>query len=244
MTGPDPLETLREASARWNSGADGRELEVFPPVDAAALVRMESELGPVPPEIAKLLAFASGFRVREGKEEFEVMFDGGPAGFEEAFPRSVSLMPDGFGNEWRVDVNPVTGEWARVYFTCHDPAVIVVQSESLAEFLKQLLSAPSGGVATALVSASGDPEMRIFRGRPQVTPAAEAGQAGDALIEAAARGLAPGSYVADLRSAGRGEGFEWDMLGDSVRIGRPGPEPVWTLQPGPRRGCLAAFLGR
>ncbi|KAF0242423.1 MAG: hypothetical protein FD180_3921 [Planctomycetota bacterium] len=78
---------------------------------------------------------------------------------------------------------------------------------------------------------------------PQVTPVAVAGQAGDALIEATARGLAPGSFVADLRRAGRCAGFEWGTLGASVRIARPGLEPVWTLQPGPKSGCMAAFLG-
>jgi hypothetical protein len=229
------LKAARESDPR---------IELHPPADAALRSSLAAQLGVIDPAIEPLLAYASGFRLRGDKHERDVTFGGLESGFEDAFPKSVTLLEDGCGNDWRVDVDSATGAWGRVYYVAHDPAVIVVQAESLGDFLAHVLARPTCGSPDALDSVHDDKALRIWKSREYLHSVVDLREVGDPVLASAARGVAEGSTIGDLRRAKPGEGFAWGVLGPFVKISRIGPEPVWVLQPAPRRGCLAAFLGR
>jgi len=68
-----------------------------------------------------------------------IYFDSiGEFGFWELSANSLTLGHDGFGNHWILDINE-KGKLGKVFFACHDPAVFVIHSQNLNEYLHHLL---------------------------------------------------------------------------------------------------------
>ena len=113
-------------------------LKLLPPLGAAELAGLETRIPcPLPAEARELLAYSRGFENGPVESvEFSGLID---FGMEEIFPCPIPIAHDGFGNYWVVDLTSGSRAWAPIYYFCHDPAVIVFQSASLAEFIEELL---------------------------------------------------------------------------------------------------------
>jgi hypothetical protein len=172
-------------------------------------------LPPFPPEIEELLAYAEGFELNPPYEA--VTFRGDHLfGFEEALPLSVPVLPDGFGNFWVVDVNPQSGAWGTVFFSCHDPSVLVVQAPDLTAFITQLLD-PMAGDMRAFIK--NEATNRILDGDPWLHPVNAMRASADDRVRQFAQSLPDNFRIADLREREIGSGFAWNLNSDIRRSG-------------------------
>lgn len=223
------FEIIRAFEEREFSSEDGDtfQIELQPACAREDYPWIRGKL-PADPEIEALLERTSGFDLGP----LEVRFDESLSGqfIPGLSAESISVLEDGFGNSWNVDIDPKSGKWKAVYFVCHDPPVVVVQSASLAEFLKDVFRnfGPSEGQVT-LDHIRDTAAMKVWNtGGVEVAATSLAGSL-DPTLRRAAQAAGPNGVVADLRACRPGDGFRWppgDRDGDVIRIGE---EPVFAL---------------
>src|SRR2546428_9667117 len=133
-------EIVLKASADSLTDKDGKpvSLEFSPGLASEEIGSLQERLGGIiPDEVMELIRITSGVQIKPlgyldflGNYEFS---------FEEAFPIGFPILKDDSGNFWIVDIHPNTGMWGAVFFVCHDPPVIVIQAQTLANFLDQII---------------------------------------------------------------------------------------------------------
>jgi hypothetical protein len=216
LTPRQVLEALSQTTAR------------LPALSAAARAEFQRNLGvPLPAEIEELLAYAAGL---EYAPLDTVRFAGHDAFGFEAFPVSVALLPDGFGNSWVVDIHPESGAWGPVFFACHDPAVLVIQAPDLAAFLAQLFDPLQAAPRSALDAVRTDAVNRVWGDDPWLVPAPEARLLPDPIVSSFAQTLSDDFLVADLRARTIGSGFSWGRTGPYDELRRHGVELIFATK--------------
>ncbi len=190
--------------------------------------------GPLPDDVRELLKFSAGFSFPLGflREEIgTVQFQGtNQFAFPDAtIPCAIDLLGDGCGNFWVVDVDGKSGNWGPVYFACHDPAVVVVQAEDLAQFLVQTLDPSGSNPPDALKHVAREAVMKIWQEDPWLVPVSEARESGDETVSNFTKQLPETFYVADLRSKKIGSGFSWG-LSPNFEVRRAGTESIFAVQ--------------
>lgn len=219
-----------------------RAATFFPGLSEQELSQFRRELGGlIPNEIEELLLYSAGFA---HKPQGTVCFTGHEGfGFEEAFPLSVALLPDGCGNFWVIDINPESGAWGSVFYVCHDPPVIVVQAPELGVFLSQVLDPNYSKPKNALNFVRKEAAMRIWGEDPWLISAHDARLAEDAVVSAFAKRLPDNFRIADLRSKKVGSGFSWGLAGPNTIIQRCGADLLFGVEQKPP-GFLRRILTR
>lgn len=198
--------------------------------------------GQIPVDIRELLKFASGFEFF-GLEE--VTFDGiGQFGFEEFFPHSVQLAGDGFGNFWILDVDK-NGNWGNVFYVCHDPAVIVKHSESLAQFIEHVNDFGKNGNKSNLDEIHEKVVINIWSNDIGFIELGNARQSNDATLKNFALSLSDNFVIADLRNKQNQSGFAWGKFGPTIeKAKRHETELIWGLEKIEKKGFLSKLFGR
>jgi len=213
-------------------------LKLMPGLSAEELAVRELGLDApaVPDEIRELLRFAEGFEL--GGDE--IGFWGfGCGGLEAAFPcgNLIGETGEGAGNFWCVDVSRRTGAWGPVFYAAHDPPVVVLQSPTLAGFLRDLVASHrdrTGGPLAALAPFI----TEVCRRDPDLQNAADLQGSDDPVVRRFVEGLPArlGPWlVADLRGGRVGSGFTWGKFGADTIIRRYGSELLFALAPPPTR---------
>ena len=64
-------------------------------------------------------------------------------GFEEVFPHAKELANDGCGNSRVVDTTTDSKTFAPIFFACHDPPVVVYQTDSLLHLVREMVRGSS-----------------------------------------------------------------------------------------------------
>jgi hypothetical protein len=195
----------------------------------------------IPDDIRDLLKFASGF---DFPAIDEVTFDGvGRFGFENVFPYSVQLLGDGFGNFWIVDVDK-KGRWGHVFFVCHDPAVVVKQSEDLAEFLKHIDELGRKNSKSFLATIRENTIMDIWNKSNGFIDIEQARKS-DATCRHFAEQLPDNFVIADLRNKPNGVGFAWGKFGPNIDNAiRHDTELLWGFEKQKKRGLLSKLFDK
>ena len=188
----------------------------------------------IPAEIRELLRFASGFSFFNPDE---IHFDGvSEFGFENIFPASVTLADDGVGNFWIVDVNPL-GEWGPVFFVCHDPAVVVKQSEDVTEFIQQIDELGKKPDQSTLSLFLERTMTRIYNQEDGFIELSLARSSADILLREFAAGLPDHFVVADLRGQPIQTGFAWGKYGPGIdNAVRHEKELIWGFETKGKQG--------
>jgi hypothetical protein len=198
--------------------------------------------GHIPDDIRELLKFASGF---EFSGIDEVTFDGiGQFGFENVFPYSVQLAGDGFGNFWILDIDN-NGNWGHVYYVCHDPAVVVKQSEDLAEFIKHVDEFGKQGSQSHLDTIHEKTVMDIWSNNNGFVDGEQAKNSSDTTLKQFAAQL-PGNFiVADMRNKPNGAGFAWGRFGPNIDNAlRHETELLWGFEKAKKKDLLSKLFGK
>lgn len=225
----DPVETIERAQATGLVDEDGDEvtLELAPGRSPAEIEGLGAELGvPLPRELRELLAHTAGI---DGTALDAIDFTGRSLSYEdkEVFPAGLPIAGDGFGNFWVLDLAPAEAETAVVFFACHDPPVIVVQSPDLGEFLDQVLSKFVPPHESLVDDVREEGVFRIWRENPDTLDHAAA-LTGDEGLRAFADELDDRFEFVDLRSAEIGTGFSWGRYGPRTEVRRHGYERLFA----------------
>jgi len=196
-----------------------RLVALLPGLSEQELAQFRKQLGgSIPADIEELLLYSAGFDYKPiGTARFT-----GTEGFEfvEVFPRSVPLLPDGFGNFWVVDISPESGEWGCVFYACHDPAVIVVQAQELGTFLSQVLDPSPSNPRNTLNYVRKEAVTRIWKDDPWLVSVHDARSIEDPVVSSFARQLPDNFGLADLRPREVGSGFSWGLAGPNAEVRR------------------------
>jgi cell wall assembly regulator SMI1 len=212
-----PLEQLKLIKDERYESEEGRDYGIIlkEGLSEDEIDRLAAKLpgSQIPPAIRELLRFTTGFSFL-GPDE--VNFDDiGQFGFENIFPAAIRLARDAGGNCWIVDVNP-EGEWGHVFFVCHDPAVVVKQSEDLTEFIQQLDELGKNREQSTLSVFLDRTALRIHRQDDGFMDIASARSSADPVLREFAAMLPDHFVVADLRDTPIQTGFAWGKYGPDI----------------------------
>ena len=226
-----PLDVLKRALATQRVDDDGEpiQLDLLPPLSDIELNDFRARLPcDLPQHIAELLKYCRGF---DGSAADEVDFLGElPFGHTEIFPHGLPIASDGFGNFWVIDLNPDSSDFGPVYFACHDPPVIALQSTSLSGFLKDLLRLDDQE-GSVIDFVHDEATASIWRDDPAAVPHSDALTSDDPILRDLARRVTDQFFIVDLRDADVGEGFSWGRFGPDTRILRQGAQPIFACGP-------------
>ena len=225
---------LERARSRVFTNEDGESeaLELLPPATDEEISELQSGLpGPIPDDVRSLLELASGFCLFGD----EIDFLGRSAGqyLEGASACQLDLNNDGCGNSWFVDVRP-DGTWGGVYFACHDPPVLLLQSRDLVSFLQDYVKALSADSWDDSPLVRGD-DLDIWPDNPLARSASEIRGSEDEVLREFSIESPEDALIVDLRHAKPGEGLNWGCFGPETEIRRCGTELVFGLIPPPAR---------
>jgi len=226
-----PLELVQQAEGRKLVNEDGEVelLKLLPPLGAEELAGLETRIPcPLPAEARELPAYSRGFENGPVESvDFSGLID---FGMEEIFPCPIPIAHDGFGNYWVVDLTSGCRAWAPVIYVCHDPAVIVFQSASLAEFIEELLKLGNPPYKSALDEVHETAAFAVWNDLSGMRAAGELQDAADVAHRDFAAGLGGDWLIADLRNAAVGDGFPWGRFGPRTANRRMGEERVFAIQ--------------
>jgi cell wall assembly regulator SMI1 len=210
-------------------------LELRPGLSESQIADFQNGMGvALPPEIRDLLRYSVGFDLHtksKRSSEAPVRFTGNPGfAFEETFPKSVPVLPDGVGNYWVVDINANTGKWDCVFFACHDPPVVAIVAPNLLAFLTQLLKSSADTASWGFYDTCKEYVNKIWKDEPWLMPIQEARSSGDPVLSNFATDIADNFYLCDLRKREVGSGFGWGLAGSNTTIKRAGTELIFAIE--------------
>jgi hypothetical protein len=64
---------------------------------------------------------------------------------EDVFPHAKEIAVDGCGNSWILDLTNDSKAFEPIFFPCHDPPVIVYQTDSLLHFVREVVRGSNPG---------------------------------------------------------------------------------------------------
>ena len=241
----DAIEEIRSAQATALVDEDGDEVsfELDPPVSEPDLDRIATELGvPLPRDLRALLAHTAGI---DGGPLEQIDFTGEDLAFEaqDLFPSGLPIAHDGFGNFWVLDLTPADAETAPVFFTCHDPPVVLYQSPDIGHFLHEAFRMLVPPHASLVDDVHEDRLFKVWRENPG-TLGHGAALERDEELRAFAAELDERFIFVDLRSPQIGMGFSWGRFGPRTEVRRRGYERLFAYaQPEKKPGLLRRVFG-
>ena len=235
---------IRAAQARTLVNEDGDEvpLDLGPPATEDEIAALEQRVGgSLPRELREVLAVT---RSLEGPLDV-IDFLGVSGGMEvPGMPAALELAGDGFGNFWVGDPTPESPEFLPVFFACHDPPVILFQSPSLGDFLREVfrqLTPPH----ESLIDVVHDDRTFDVWGSDHGALAYEDAVAAGGELESFARALDHREYlIHDLRHATPGEGFAWGRAGPHAEVHRHGHQRIFAVDQRRPTSRLKRIFGR
>ena len=237
-TPKEVLQSISDETFQTETGEKGK-IQLGPSLSKREIEAFEEILSaPLPEEIKDLLAYCGSLtllgieRITFAKKAPGYHSDG-------LFPCGVHLCPDGFGNDFFVDVNTKTGEWGPVFYGCHDAPAFVLVESNLAKFLMSYFDCfrrcAQGG--DHMIDFANNIAADLYYKKPGLLSVSEAISSHDPSLSAFARTLQPDAHIADLRPRMPGSGFGWTLKTQLTRYGHDLVFGHWTP---PRKG----FLGR
>ena len=241
-----PLQALKDLLADQFTTEDGEVFKAvphkglsMPEIDALAQHLPGQKL---PDEIVDLLRFASGLDCDFFERISFVNVDG--FALEHFFPNIVELAGDGAGNFWLLDID-YQGNWGPVYYTCHDPAVIMKQAENLTDFIQQVHEYLKSNEESWFAQLYEHRAFEIWK-QPEggFIKIEKAKISGDKILMDFAAQLPPDYLIADLRNKPVGAGFAWgkyySIMDKEIRCK---DLPLWGIQP-KRKGFWSRLFGK
>jgi hypothetical protein len=212
-------------------------LTLLPPLNDQELSAFEASLPcALPEDMRELLRFASGLdgaacRLGDRFAIEEVRFaDIQGFGLEEVFPNAKELAVDGCGNSWIIDLTSESKTFAPIFFACHDPPVIVYQTDSLLDFLREVVRGSNPPWKSEIVEVLDHLTTRIWRENPCAVSHSQCLANGEHELKAFAASLDETWEFIDLRTPKLGDGYSWGRYGSSTENRRYGNKSIFACQ--------------
>ena len=227
------IELLKANEGKLLINQDGLEdhLKLLPGLTEDQLMKLERSLPcPIPQDIRELLLLTNGFNVGGGLDEISFSDPFWAFGMEETFPHAMPLCADGFGNYWIVDLTSESHSWAPIFYVCHDPAVVVFQTDSLLHFVEEAIRFGNEPWRSELDDVHEKFSNRIWRENPKVLEHAQCLADGDPDLRTFAQPLDETWQFIDLRGPNLGDGFSWGRYGPKTINKRYGEKRIFAYQ--------------
>ncbi|MDF1698688.1 MAG: SMI1/KNR4 family protein [Saprospiraceae bacterium] len=191
-------------------------------------------------EIIEILKETKGW---DGYGPEMVYFDSiGQFGFWELSPNSLTLGHDGFGNHWILDLSP-NGKINKVFFACHDPAVFVVHSQNLNEYLSHLFQFYKSPDNSHLHEIQHKTVMKIWDDNKLCSSKSEFEDDNPQFKDFLKKFEGDQWTVADLRTGKNKDGFAWGKFGANQFTERHPTELIWVIK-NKKKGFLSRIFGK
>lgn len=240
---PATRETIQSALKQNLTDDDGKpvDLRLLPGLTKEQVSAFARSLPcALSDDFRDLLEFCSGI---EGALD-QIDFTGGDlkSGFGPDFllPHALPIAHDGYGNYWAVDLQPGSANWGPIYFCCHDAPVMLVQAETVQQFVSEVLKMYIAPRKSLIDDVHEDRLFDVWRKNPGVIAHANALVSSDPDIRIFAAGLDSGFELIDLRDAPIGMGFSWGRYGPNTEVKHFESKPIFAY----RRPQKTSFLGR
>jgi len=233
------VEFLKQIQGAVHVDETGKQKTVtlLPPFNEQEISAFEASLPcALPEDMRELLRFASGLggaacRLGDRFAIDEVRFaDVQGFGLEEVFPHAKEIAVDGCGNSWIIDLTSDSKAFAPVFFSCHDSPVIVYQTDSLLDFLREVVRGSNPPWKSEIVDMQYRLPMRIWRENPCATSHSQCLASGDHELKTFAESLDETWEFIDLRTPKLGDGYSWGRYGSKTGNKRYGNKRIFACQ--------------
>jgi len=192
---------------------------------------------------SEIVAILKETRGWDGYGPEMVYFDSiGQFGFWELSSHSLTLGHDGFGNHWILDLGQ-DGTPKKVFFACHDPAVFVVHSQNLNEYLKHLLAFYENPGNSYLNEIHEKTVMAIWGENKLCRSKTEFENQNPEFKEFLKKFDGEEWVVADLRIGKNKDGFAWGKFESNQFTERHPTEMVWVMKK-KKKGFFSKLFGK
>lgn len=155
---------------------------------------------------------------------------------------SITLGHDGFGNHWILDLND-NGKPNKVFFACHDPAVFVIHSQNINEYLQHLLEFYKNPNNNHLTEIHDKTVMTIWDENSLCLPKTDFVHKNPEFKDFLKNYEGPEWTIADLRTGKNKDGFAWGKFGADQFIERHPRELIWVIK-NKRKSFLSRIFGK
>ena len=163
-------------------------------------------------------------------------------GFTELIPHSITLGHDGFGNFWVLEIKD-NGDLGKIYFACHDPAVLVIYCETLNEFFKTLMEFYKNPSDNYLDEVHEKLVMDIWMANPNTFNISDFRKNNIELSSFLSEFKDDDWIVADLRNGAKKDGFAWGRFGPNQPTKRHPSELIWVIKK-KKKGFFSKIFGK
>ena len=172
-----------------------------------------------------------------------VYFDSiGQFGFWELSANSLTLGQDGFGNYWILDISE-SGKANKVFFACHDPAVFVIHSQSLNEYLMHLLEFYESPNKSHLNEIHNKTTMTIWNENSFCLSKTMFENNNPEFRDFLKKFNGDEWTIADLRTGKNKTGFAWGKFGTNQFTERHPTVLIWVMK-NKKKGFLSRLFGK
>ncbi|MDO5979195.1 SMI1/KNR4 family protein [Flavivirga spongiicola] len=190
-------------------------------------------------ELLDILKYTKGW---DGFGLERVYFDSiGEFGFWELSPYSITLGHDGFGNFWLLDIDK-NGNLGKVFFACHDPAVFIVHSQNLNEYLMHLVEFYEKPESCHLNEVHDNTVMTVWDNNNLCVSKTDFLTKNTSFKGFLDEFEGDEWTVADLRNDKNGDGFAWGKFGSNQFTKRHGKELIWVIK-NKKKGFFKRLFG-
>lgn len=151
-------------------------------------------------------------------------------GLEDIFPHAKELAEDGCGNSWVTDLTSESDAFAPIFYSCHDPAVIVYQTNSLLHLIQEIVRGGKAPWNSEIAEVHEGLATRIWRENPCALSHAQCLGTGDNDLKAFAESLDEKWEFIDLRNPKTGDGYSWGRYGPETLNKRYGNKRIFACQ--------------
>lgn len=230
----------KDALIDLNGAVIQRELEItetvelLPPLTESDIQAMEKLLDTTcPAHIRDMLLYGRGLGCGVfGKSlDFSMAVkDGSVVGISE---RGLCLSPAGENELFYIDITTDLNSWDKVFFVSREPAVMILQSESLPDFLFDFVRQEIYPDQQILLTVEHPDVQKVLDTRHHVLTHAEAVSHRDILISTFAEELEEDWSFIDMRNMAVGEGLPLELFGKQTECKRCGEQYIFALRENP-----------
>jgi hypothetical protein len=241
MTNLDVIRKLRNSTFEDEDGGNYK-LEFEPAMTDREINDLQKSFpaGRIPAAITEMLRETTGW---SGYGPDPVSFNAiGEFGYTALIEHSITLGNDGFGNSWLMEIK-INGDPGKIFFACHDPAVLVIFCDTINEFLNHLVEFYENPGENYLNEVHDNTTIEVWESNPNICNLVTFRKNNPALQNFLNEFEGDNWVVADLRDKGNRSGFAWGKFGPSQLTRRHPHEMIWVIK-AKEKGFFSRLFGK
>ena len=241
MTNLEIIKKLRESTFTDEDG-ESYQLEFQEGLTDLEIERLKEQFpnNNISTELIEILKETKGW---DGYGPEMVYFDSiGEFGFWELSPNSITLGHDGFGNFWILDIDK-DGNLGKVFYASHDPAVFVIHSQNLNEYLNHLLEFYLKPEDCHMTEIHDQTVMTIWGKNEYCHSKSEFERKYPEFKDYLTKFEGEEWTIADIRVGNNKDGFAWGKYGSNQFTERHPTELLWTIR-NKKKGLFSRLFGK